>query len=61
MLSKAKINDFLKIFYRLGLEDHEEDEEENKFIFVFSLEKKVIRKIIFINSFIDMLMDCLKN
>lgn len=61
MLSKNKINEFLKIFYRLGLEDHEEDEEEHKFIFVFNLDKNVTRKMIFISSFIDMLLNCLKN
>ena len=61
MLSKEKINDFLKIFYRLGLEDHQAWEEENRFIFVFNLEKNVIRKMIFINSFIEMILECLKN
>jgi len=61
MLLKAKSTEFLKIFYRLGLEDHEEDDEENKFIFVFNLDKRLIGKINFINSFIDMLLGCLKN
>jgi hypothetical protein len=61
ILSKSKINDFLKILYRLGLQDHEENEEENKFIFIFKFEKNAIRKMVFINSFVDMLFDCLKN
>lgn len=56
MLSKSKIKDFLKIFYRLGLHDHEEEEANSKFIFVFNLNAKIIKKMNYIISFIDILI-----
>jgi len=61
ILSKSKKMDSIKIFYRLGLDDHEDDEEQKKYVFKFNLDKKVIKKMSYLIKFIDHFLDCFKN
>ena len=49
-----------KIFYRLGLLDHDFEDDSNKYVFNFGLNKYIVRKMSLVNSFIIQMINCLK-
>lgn len=55
------IMDTLRILYRLGLDDHTEDQENEKFDFTFKLKENIVKKMKNIIIFLNKLCIYMKN